>query len=168
MDALTKKIVKLYGTMNCTEIAEYLEMSRGAVTRRLKSANVQIIRNPPKKQNINYRLDITPEQVSKMYSQGMTVPSIADAFNCKTGTIYRRLRTADVKLIKRPRKSSQSQQKKEKPQKPIIKPGLEQPPPKATRKKCIRCGINTVPTKPVRGHILTRLCARCFEKGEDE
>ncbi len=83
------------------------------------------------------RKDIDTKKIFEMREQGLSCANIARHFNCSVSCIQARLK-----------------KKNSKPKSQNVK----------RKKMCSCCGINPIPKKPVRGHLLTRLCYSCFTR----
>lgn len=81
------------------------------------------------------RTGITREKVDAMFAAGMTQKDVAKELGCSEFTVWQR-RTYQSPTIKK----------------------------KKTGKICSCCNSRRVATKPINGHILTRLCPFCFAK----
>jgi len=91
------------------------------------------------------KIDIDAKDVIDSYRSGMSLNQVADMYCCSPTPIKRILFENGVSLRTRNY------------QKTINDPN---------KRLCCCCGVRQVPTKPVSGVILTRLCERCYREAE--
>src|SRR6056297_536412 len=95
------------------------------------------------------KIDIDAKDVIDSYRSGMSLNQVAKVYCCSPTPIKRILRESGVNM--RVKGGSNNYQKT-----------INDP----KKRICCCCGIRQVPTKPVSGVMLTRLCERCYREAE--
>lgn len=100
-------------------------------------------------------VNIDMDKAERLYESGMSTDSVALELGISGSTLRRLFRRAGYQI----RKPGNSGNRKRKPSAVKV--------PKPTR-ICACCGHRMVPTRPIRGVTLTRLCAQYYLGAEPE
>jgi hypothetical protein len=100
---------------------------------------------------LSVRTDVSSSKIKELFALGHTQVAIANQLNCSQSLVSNRLKKMGFETSRREKRFPAKKKKQ------IF-----------TKKMCSCCGFRPVPTKPVGGIKLTRLCNQCFRSAESD